>query len=422
MPRNGSGVYGLPAGTAAVPNTTIESADYNSVNADIAQALTDSINVQGTAPWQANQAMGDHKFTGMAQGSAATDSVNLGQVQSDIVAHATAVGGTANAVTATFSPAFGAYAAKMRFRFTASGANTLTNPTINVDGLGAKTIKKLNGAALDPSDIAGAGHVCECVYDGTDVLLLNFAPMTVGEANVFTVRQTFNRPVILPVSTLADAATIAWDMDANSVNVRIVLSASRALGLPTNINTGQSGLIIIQQDGVGGWSLAPNAIFKQAGGQTVFDMDKTANSKTVYRYDVIEDHTAAKVILIRRLWSEGKTGMGFYRDYQFDITAQHIVRTIAHGLGRHPAFVSTYIECTSAELGFSVGERVSLPVGIILDSGGGGNHNAWGLSHDTTNVYVTIGQAPAVYRRAATSGGLDIIDVAKWSGFLRVYE
>jgi hypothetical protein len=28
MPRNGSGVYGPPAGTAAVPNTPIESAKY----------------------------------------------------------------------------------------------------------------------------------------------------------------------------------------------------------------------------------------------------------------------------------------------------------------------------------------------------------------------------------------------------------
>lgn len=39
MPRNGSGVYSLPAGSTAVPNTTIESAKYNTVNADIAADL-----------------------------------------------------------------------------------------------------------------------------------------------------------------------------------------------------------------------------------------------------------------------------------------------------------------------------------------------------------------------------------------------
>lgn len=173
MPRNGSGTYGLPPGTAAVPNTTIESADYNAVTNDIADALTDSINVDGTAPYQGNQPMAGFKLTGLGAGSASADSAQLAQVQSDIVSHAASVGGTADAITATFSPTFGAYTAKMRFRFTAGGANTITNPTINVDALGTKTIKKHNSAALLAADIAGSGHVCDCVYDGTDVILLN---------------------------------------------------------------------------------------------------------------------------------------------------------------------------------------------------------------------------------------------------------
>ena len=422
MPRNGSGIYGPPAGTAAVPNTTIESADYNSVVADLSQALTDSINVAGTAPFQGNQSMGDNKLVNLSAGSAAGDSVNLGQVQTGTVTHAATIGGTADAIALTFSPPFSAYVAKMRFRFTASLANTLAAPTINVDGLGLKTIKKLNGVALEPGDIAGPGHVCECVYDGTDVLLLNFAPMTTAEANVFTERQTFNRPIISPVSTLADAATIAWNMNANSVNVRIVLSASRALGAPTNLNTGQTGLFIIQQDATGGWSLTPNAIFKQSGGQTVFDLDKTANTKTLYRYEVIEDHTATRIILIKRLWSEGKTSFGFYKDYTINISITRVIRTLAHGLGRHPAFVNFYIENTSPELGFSVGERVSLPSPSNVDSGGGGNINGFNLSHDTTNCYVIIGDTIPVHQKAATIGNVFGIDLNKWDGILRVYE
>lgn len=39
MPRNGSGVYSKPAGTTAVPNSTIESAKFNQVVDDIAQDL-----------------------------------------------------------------------------------------------------------------------------------------------------------------------------------------------------------------------------------------------------------------------------------------------------------------------------------------------------------------------------------------------
>jgi hypothetical protein len=95
MPRNGSGVYGPPAGTTAVPNTPIESAKYNAFVADASQAFTDSVNVQGTAPFQANQPMGGFKHTNLGAGSASTDSAQLGQAQSSIVAHAATVGGTA---------------------------------------------------------------------------------------------------------------------------------------------------------------------------------------------------------------------------------------------------------------------------------------------------------------------------------------
>src|SRR6476661_2797101 len=123
MPRNGSGVYGPPAGTIATPNTPIESAKYNGYVADNAEAMTNSINVNGTAPWQANQPMAGFKFTNMGAGAAAGDSANLGQLQSDVIAHASAVGGTADAITASFAPAFTAYAPKMRFRFTATAAN-----------------------------------------------------------------------------------------------------------------------------------------------------------------------------------------------------------------------------------------------------------------------------------------------------------
>lgn len=184
MPRNGSGVYSKPAGTTAVPNTVIESADFNSFADDVSEALTKSVNVDGTAPLQADQPMATHKLTGLGAGAAATDSAQLAQVQNSIVAHASAVGGTADAITLTFSPVFTAWTAKMRFRFTAGGANTTTTPTVNIDGLGAKTIKKLAGAALVAGDIAGSGHICDCVYNGTDVMLVNLNSVAAASETV----------------------------------------------------------------------------------------------------------------------------------------------------------------------------------------------------------------------------------------------
>jgi hypothetical protein len=412
MPRNGSGIYGPPAGTAAVPNTTIESADYNAVVADMSQALTDSVNVHATAPFQANQPMGGNKLTGLGAGAAAADSANLGQVQSEIVAHATAVGGTADAVTATFSPAFAAYAAKMRFRFTAGAANTTAAPTINIDGLGTKIIKKLNGAALALGDIAGSGHVCDCVYNGTDIILLNFAPVAVDREQTFTAKQTFAKPLITTMTTLTDAATIAWDMNAASNDVRIVLTASRNLGLPTNMNTGQKGLLVVQQDGTGGWGLNLNAIFKVPG---AFIIEKAANAGTIFSYQVIENHAAVRMIVLSRLWSEGKSSIGFWKEFDLGTFNDNFEVTRAHGLSHHPALVVAAIENISADLGFTPGQRIwNLPPRTEGNSGG---IEVWS---DSVNVGVAMGTTLIVIDRSNFQG-LTATE-ASWKVVVRIYE
>jgi len=50
-------------------------------------------------------------------------------------------------------------------------ANVGTTPTLNVNSLGAKTIKKDKGTALAASDIT-SGELIVCIYDGTDFQLL----------------------------------------------------------------------------------------------------------------------------------------------------------------------------------------------------------------------------------------------------------
>lgn len=190
MPRNASGVFSL-SGVFAIPNAVPSSSTINGYIGDLGDELTNSLDRDGKSVMRAHAKWGGYKITGLGDGTVATDAVAYGQLapviasaQSGTTSHAATVGGTADAITAVFSPAFTVLTAKMRFRFTATGANTIVNPTINIDSLGAKTIKKLNGVALAIGDIAGAGHVCDCVYDGTDVLLLNAAPWQTKSANV----------------------------------------------------------------------------------------------------------------------------------------------------------------------------------------------------------------------------------------------
>ena len=65
--------------------------------------------------------------------------------------------------------------------------------------------------------------------------------------------------------TLTDAATIAVDM-STFVNATVTLGGNRTLGSPTNEKVGQSGAIVIVQDGTGSRTLAYGSEWKFAGG------------------------------------------------------------------------------------------------------------------------------------------------------------
>lgn len=156
MARNGSGTFALLA-TVAPANTVSSSTTVNSVMDDIATGLTDSINKDGTKAFEANQSVGGFKFTSLGDGSARTDSHNIGQAQ-DGKLNWVAAGGTADAITATYSPAITALVDGQICFVRASGANTVTAPTFAPNGLTARTIYKNGGTALAVGDISGAGH------------------------------------------------------------------------------------------------------------------------------------------------------------------------------------------------------------------------------------------------------------------------
>jgi hypothetical protein len=96
--------------------------------------------------------------------------------------------GAANAYLVTLSPAWTSYVTGARMRFKATNANTAAS-TINVNGLGAKTIKKAAGGVttdLAANDIR-AGQIVELSYDGTNFQMqstLGNAASGSGGANV----------------------------------------------------------------------------------------------------------------------------------------------------------------------------------------------------------------------------------------------
>ena len=77
-----------------------------------------------------------------------------------------AAGGTADAITADFTPNV-ALTNGATVIVRAGAANTTMTPTFSPDGLTAKTIVKGNNMALVAGDIAGAGHWLEMNFDTT---------------------------------------------------------------------------------------------------------------------------------------------------------------------------------------------------------------------------------------------------------------
>jgi len=79
------------------------------------------------------------------------------------------VGGTANVLTLSVDAQYVAYTAGDRAVFEAASDNTAAT-TINVNSIGAKTIKKQDGLDLVAGDFV-SGDIYEILYDGTNFLL-----------------------------------------------------------------------------------------------------------------------------------------------------------------------------------------------------------------------------------------------------------
>lgn len=103
-------------------------------------------------------------------------------IQSGKVNFATA-GGTANAMTATLSPAPPALTPGMRLWLLSGTANTTTTPTLNVNGFGASGIVGNDGSAL-PLNAFVPGLIAPLIWDGTRWRMETFTTLQTPPRNI----------------------------------------------------------------------------------------------------------------------------------------------------------------------------------------------------------------------------------------------
>lgn len=186
MPWNGSGtfnrVYSWVADKAA--GLDIIASRMDTDTDDIASnGFGNSLTRDGQGQPTANLPMDGFRHTGVQNAVNRSDYSAFGQVQ-DGLPNWTIAGGSADAITATYTPALATLNDGQLCFFRASAANVTTTPTFNPNGVGANVITKDGGGALVAGDIPGG--LAECVlrynFANTRWELLNpaFAPTNPG--------------------------------------------------------------------------------------------------------------------------------------------------------------------------------------------------------------------------------------------------
>ncbi len=149
----------------------IEAARMDTEDDGFAGGLSNVICKDGQSTITANLPMSGFKHTNVAIANARNQYAAVSQVQDGALTIASSVSGT-DTITMAISLGLNAYTAGQQFGFVAAGTNTGA-VTININGLGAKALKKFDNAVdLEAGDIA-TGQFVLVGYDGTNFQMLS---------------------------------------------------------------------------------------------------------------------------------------------------------------------------------------------------------------------------------------------------------
>lgn len=145
--------------------------DHDTHDQDLAGGINAALKKDGGNSPSANLPMAGFRHTNVGVATALTHYLSATQAFQNVGTHIATVGGTANAVTLTTGFSLTAYTEGMTFTWKVPTA--ITGPlTVNVDGLGVKSVLTLDGSELQQGEIR-ADFIPIITYDGTRFRWLN---------------------------------------------------------------------------------------------------------------------------------------------------------------------------------------------------------------------------------------------------------
>ena len=291
MSYNGSGTFNInSAGQPVVSGTVISSTAFNALTSDLATGLTTALTKDGQSTPTANITLGGYKITNLAAGTAAADAVRFSQLQSGSTnTYITAAG--ADTITGTVTPTLTAYATGQQFSFVAAGTNT-TAVTLNIDGVGVKSVTRAGTTALAAGDIL-TGQVAIVEYDGTQFQLL--------DPNAFTNLRVSGTLGVTGATTLSAALTYGGVTLTNAVTGtgKMVLDTTPTIATPVLTNPTITAYLetapaIVNSSTTQTIALASGTVLSYTlTGNCTFTMP-TATSGTSFIVRLIQDGTGSR--------------------------------------------------------------------------------------------------------------------------------
>lgn len=318
--------------------------------------------------------------------------------------------------TATLNPAPTQVQDGMMIRVRFTNANTITNPTLNVNGLtSGAVIKRYGSQALIAGTIPAASDQ-DLSYVAGD----NHWELQTGTPDPGTGGAIATLVANSPLTGGGTAATVSVGLGSASIT-NALLATMAPMTFKMN-NTGSTGApidgTIAQATAALGLGTAaflavgtsPNQI-PQLGGAGKLStslLDTGTSAGQVVKLDGSAALPAVSGANLTNLPSPSG-GLTAGTTNTMSPVSAGASSSVAHGLGAAPAIVMAWLECTSAEINYSVGDRVYLGTD-------GNSAQIINIQADATNtnIIVTDSANPQVLNKTAAHRSSTAITLSKW--------